>query len=1612
VTTLATGGQKQRRGSHYQDVSQLFYLLFRLIDHPDLVAAIESIEDATIYYEVSDNTGPKQITEYVQCKKREQKRGGPAYAGSNDEDPWIAGKYNLGDLREWTVPEREGISPIKLLQAEADSFYTALVFGEVARSLDDFVPEKLRGLLPIRYPAAATRRGFPVAYRHQKDPINSPNSLLSTDDERQKIPADARKKIRLVPTVSPKELGFMCLIMLGDQSFYKVSMHKVEPVFNKLLRLVIEAATIQGKLHGGEMLKIISSGRLERGLWKAAEVELGKNSQKCSDISRGETPSWADLEGSLYAHRPEFDRAWDAISQPGAFIAINGAVGTGKTTLCKYLMHRFLKASPNHQAYYLQLTSGIPLSDELNFLAQNIKTKTLFIIDDEHLAGDEIRTLIEAFVDFKTSGNAIAQLVISSKINYGRTEALAQGHTAKELRQAFHIPLPNNSIETVEQVISEMRRKVSLTSSLTDKEIASLSSGVIGVGLLIAQSAHDLAGDKALEAIFKRKNLRAAFAKWVMHYLPSLGSKVDFETEIAPIFVLSAFGLPVPGGFSDQIDALCAAGFLEPYEEGADLSFRATSLNLAFIFQTQFESNHFNILSDYIARFPQYLPLALVKVGGWRESVGTLRALAEEKMGVIGQTIRNQSYPLPLSRITSIFQAIRSASRGLSIKLFKYWVLPAGSPNKWFFSDVIMMTRTTSELTGFLNILHRIDQDVGVLKRMAEAQLMPKQGKEILLRFLQPSCRLDQIAACLHRLKPFSEVFTLHLYQELKKSDEYVNKIEETQAGERGLSVMLRFCEELKTVDRKGSYEHLEKYLPPGRIIDAVLIKSDTLNPISLFLLRMHRLHPRWAAEILAALWNDHQHRLEEMLRGERDLDSFTQDIYSFSKVNRLIAIRIAFKTFDHLAVLLRDENKYSIAGAKIETFRKYVSQSIAKQLCESIQKEKLLTSIKSERRFVDTVGKFLFDLSRSSPYAAMWFEQRLDYNYFFTVARAPRLRDVAITVRGFLVAASWDRRQILRDRMLHDRALINLFRDRWSKAGTLSEIGFCLIALTSTPLSKDEIERLLNFANRSELSDDLLGRFKKSNNILHVTNGLYGAAKIDARLAQKALKIYTDKVEPRTRSSEDQNKSEKEAERNEKPDARFRANINLVEVGCLLHIASAINLKDARRLVALLDHAELIRMSAEELNLGRLTVFIGGLHQASRKYALDILNRICSDDLWKEQYEQNEEVENLVHYARLLRKLSRSKSTEFLNFLFVNYPGEIQEYLRIQANLLLISNWLRLLSNAGEEVAQAYMAKVAGLLMEAAEQDTRLRHLLEATEALMEAGFIGEARSLSNRILEEIDQVHSILSLRDCIVVLNKAAHIERKLGKPNFVAQLMDGLENRQVVEFIRYDPQIILSAFSFYLFSATPALSSGVRTAVLNEQAFIIESAKREPNSTTKAISLMLAKAIVEDVFEVLGAVAWSQTQPWELGLVAVFFSVIYPNYEKRLPIGFDADSEEWEQFLLSNLNDHAGNLEFALTLYLARFTGMRQDMVANLQAEAHQRDEEELSSTTSWLLKHNDVKSLKDFTYYIWALLKETILRPTYLPWEADIEDNARRIALDQPYIRDMSALITT
>lgn len=446
---------------------------------------------------------------------------------------------------------------------------------------------------------------------------------------------------------------------------------------------------------------------------------------------------------------------------------------------------------------------------------------------------------------------------------------------------------------------------------------------------------------------------------------------------------------------------------------------------------------------------------------------------------------------------------------------------------------------------------------------------------------------------------------------------------------------------------------------------------------------------------------------------------------------------------------------------------------------------------------------------------------------------------------------------------------------------------------------------------------------------------------------------------------------------------------------------------------------------AAEEQNLGRLAVFIWGLQESSRKLALDFLRRTCTEERWREQYKDNEELENVLHYAHSLRHVSRATASEFMRFVVANHHEDIHRALMNEVNLMIVSNWLRAISNLDRSVIDDEMKSIIVSLEETADFDAELYHLIEAAEASIECGQKKLAKYFADRALNESSQLLSVRKLQNWSVLFHKALRIERELGIANFTGDLFKEINNPQFLTgLLSLNNQPLLDSYVVYLLkytnvsqmSAFKALGEGLA----NIHKVTIDAAKLEPRKTVRILlSLILAKAPLAEIHKFVAFVnehlepdeSGALYEPWESGLITLVFRDLFPEEEVLLVAPLKNYIPTWQKVILQQLNEHTGNLEYGLTLYLAKQVGTPDETLAKFDEAIKERAGNEANSAVSALLKsYRFGLDLRQKPYLMWSLLKNSVLRSTYLPWESDIEDAKDSPTFGQASVRKIDVIL--
>jgi hypothetical protein len=1651
----STGGGHDARGGQFEAYSILFYYLKRRIEFKSQLEPIiqpSEGEDAKFIYTIESRGKTQIIEELIQCKKTETPNSSIPDPVVPSMNKWVANRYYPYMLKKWLEENHKANSSANILTKKENTYYTALLFGEVTPFFSYFIPPILRlgdvSAAPIDghhwYPGSLFEK-FPPKFRHEKF-----SEQLKEDLRAAKFKSNEGilRKVRLVFLPEPLALKNACRRILEEPP-YHIPDSRSPNVVKQLLDEIEKRTNYVIPESDRPPLRgvfdsIIEFAKLGRGGWLAANEFLDRG-EAGYDLNKEQLPRWEDFKSGRYVDRPEFSEAAEALERD-RFVVVHSRhqFGTGKTTLCRFLAYEFLRRDSGRKVFYLPARAVQSLDEEVEFFRAHIKDNALFIIDDEDFLHDEVNRLVEEFWKIRSTRSTQAMLVISTTNASAYT--IAQAYVAKpdasDLHQAAQITLRPDAPE-MSRILTELNTRGLLESppSISAPDLASLSDGSLALAVAVCRCAQELKDSLDVGAMLNDRSLLGrALTRWILLRLNRRGDDAYFREEVAVVFIVASLGLPVPESFKAARE-LRESLFLYDAAEGPNgqIVLRGVNLNTASVLSAYYKDRRVQAVSAYLKEYREYLPLVCKCLMQQKEGDLLQKVLEACSQEIVETLDAPDKYPISINGVGVILRAFYKVygeggggKEGAALKLARCQNIRGVGQG---FPD-FMLKRALDSAHSLRNYL---EAALPVNKRFMRAVIAKEYLDEYKPRIIglleDDACPLDEIAAALRILKKYSPDFAENLYKHLIHSDAFGKKVAKAD-DERALFIWVRFCENLRAVNRAASYEYLEAHLQEDKVLEAVR-SSERFNFIAPLLLRLRLLQPRLATGIITRLWEEDPQALVSMFRKEEEVLALCEGFKALSKLNRRVAVRVTNELRDRLVYLLGKETRHRKAGSALERLSKYTSLKLTQSVAQAIDREALLESLRRED-VLDIAGKMLYSLSEIDLSLAAWFTERLDYSGYLRSSYVKYLRQLVYLVRGFLRAAHGkEAQQELLNKLVKDATLRRAFREAWDQRADLSEMAVCLALLLDVPIGRGALLELLEFTNDAgenfeyaldEFGKNFAGKFEEEHSVLHVASALFGAAKLDPGLADGILGGYVARVEaeaPPPRQAEPSVRRRRSRSAPDHPRKDYKP-ANLVDVGRVLQIAAAINPESALRLAQRINLEEFARYeAAEEQNLGRLAVFIWGLNESSRALALDFLRRICTEERWREQYKDNEELENVLHYAHSLRHVSRTTANEFMRFVVVNHYEDIQQSLANEVNLMTVSNWLRALSSREQSVVNDEVNSIIGSLEETAEFDTQLYHLIEATEALIECGQRKAARRFAARALSESSQLRSLRKLQNWIVLFHKALRIESKLGIANFTSDLFEEVNNlRFFTGLLSLNNQPLLDSYVVYLLRHTsvaemPAFKA-LGEGITGSRKVMIDMAKLEPRKALRILlSLILAKSPLEEIHKFVAFTnehlgpdeSGALYEPWESGLIALVFHAQFPEEEVLLADPLKDYIPTWQQIIVQHLNEHARNLEYGLTLYLAKQVGISDEVLAEFYGAIEERAEGEVNSAVSALLRsYNLGLDLRQKPYSMWSLLKDSVLRSVYLPWESDIEDAQDSPTFTQASVRKIDVIL--
>lgn len=1408
----AHGGVNQLRGDEFERRALIFFLLGRLIDHPNLEVHVQGPTDALLVIE----RGRERITELIECKKIEA-RAGAASSG----DAYLPGRVTPSTLKDWKIDEI-----LKRLEGESGLYYTLLTFGTLSEALSTLTPVALRN---ERVPITVGRRpleGFSADYSHPASVVAGIPRVRGQDK--------AWRRVRMVPLEEPARLRLISRGIL-EQPPFDVSTGLSARVYDQIEQLIAKRRTLtvpnRRWLSSAEISELIKAGRQVGGRWQ-----------------RPAEPDGPNLEPDRAA------RIWAALEY-GGFVVVCGPPGQGKTRLClevARLARDAWRGDPSADVRYLAVHHGTELGEERRFLEDKLNERHLFIIDDEHRSHDEAEQVVQAYVDRWRVAQPRARLLVTSATTYHPS----QSGLSMSGRRGASLNLAENEIlrsrETLEHLLTGLERAGKLQSGISPTTLADLAGGNLKLALLCDRAAVGLGPQLPVGRWRNKPQLVTSLERWLLDHLGRALGADDVKQRIRPFFVLGAYDIAIPRSWSGDVPTLERYGFLKAIDEefAADEMVRVTDPALAGLLAAHTpEEDRLEILCQHVDRYPLHLAELFAGLSGRSGSLEGGRKLAaaivNRKRATIVAILNDRLEPLRVGEVAQILGACgHSSARDLLRHL-----LQGQRPDQGFFDRLIQIhTCSLDGLAALLNVARYIDGD-----RTARAAAGLAQRRQATLRelFRSPAQQLHAVAACLRALRRCDPNPALRLFRKWQAEDldERIRGIGD--ASERLMKV-LRYCDEIRWVDRRAALATLERYAPVEVVVEA-LARWQRLDRVLQFFALLQRLHRRLAHRCLMRFNADEGARIEAALRAEPNLLALKTELYYLSRFDRRLARGLSRKTWSHIRRLISEERDFHVIGSVIQSIADCLGDAEARRWAKEVDRTALLEGMRDERRSVNLVGEMLFSVGRVDQQLGEWLAPRLDWKNYLPRIRRWIFPNLGYLLRGFLVASHPAERSSLVDAIVASRPLLDLVDRGWKTTPALREVVLLPALLVDGGMPRDAIGKLLEPINSATgFEGEILQRLGESNDCSEIAQSLYVIARYDPVLARRGLEAYVSRV-----------RRAREAGRHDTPFLPEQTP-DLVGLGQMLTIAAAVDPTLAAELSSNLETALLAERADREDDLGRLQQLVSGLGDANYRKALGFLDAFEQPDAWERKVSVTQNFRSTIQFIRAVMLASKSRGLRFCRYLVEHMADDIETELEATASLSTIGGWMK--SCVLAEVDTAILGRLGRLLDEAAPFEGRLLSYVEAAEAALLANLRPVAKRMAECAVQHNWQVSSIVRLGEWIDLYDRAHRLEAASGLFGLAAQLFAEDKSWHLDALLAAEQDGVAVGLAYRSLSTVGNMPAVTIRSIRDR---ILKTCDRESDPLRRALGSVLAEASSDAVEQALDQLR--NPDLWGLGLL---------------------------------------------------------------------------------------------------------------------------------------------
>jgi hypothetical protein len=1554
---VSGGGIEVHRGLEHERAATIFHLLVRMKQKPTARITIESDEDSTIAW---SNSAGEQFLEDIQCKKVETAQGPRSMA----MDDWRSASLTKDAFVRFLTDVRRGSSPVTRLK-EPNRFFTLMAYAEPVKATRKFMPPGVATGGFTRNPSTETY--FPPDFAFTDDPDS--NSNLGTAAE--------RRKIRIVFLGAPQLQSFAHILM---NKLYGVSSGNVLNAYWAIERLLYAHLDRDPEARTFDLRDIEAALQrylLGTGRWKCIGVPSNSEDQ-AEEGSIEDIPlvRWSDFATGRFIKTAKLTAGSQALDDD-SFVAILGYHGCGKTTLCKYLAHRFLDRVPGGKCFYLQVAPGDDLREETEIFQTGLHENWLYIIDDAHFAEDEVAAIAEAYLDFRLTHPTSAKLVIAT------TETShSSARRAGPIDEARLVRFDFLSDEEMQGYLAQYRAYRGLGQG-DDRGVIKLAGGNdgkvnMGAALVLLHAADERVLRSSAELALESPKVCRAIGHWLASSLRI--SAAEFESDVAPLLTVSSFGLPLTPAFSPLTERLSAAALLLPDSDEPYRLYRIRPeyASLAWIVSRQHLRRHREIFARYLQLHKALAPRLAQALSSDNAGRPTLQFLVKNHLECFVPADRSRG--VPLAALAPTLTAIRRVGRvGASDYLRLCFDERRGGypPASLHSAALLGLREDVRPATAFLDAAYRSDR--AFARRLGTMIIRDEADLYVIFRAICDSpATLEQLLGFLRAGKNVDLRFGTKVCAQFVADPCFEEKWRELD-GARNPSRLIRSLAILSVVNRRSFSQQRDQHLTE-ELVTAWIANVTGVAGFVEVLAGLRRLAARTASLALKLLLERHRHLITSLAYNAAGLADSSAVIASVSRIDRRVAISITREGIQSLARQVARETSYTKLGEGLGRVGRSTTPALASDLAAEIDVPQIADNIQREKRRFESVGRFLSQLAIMQPEIAEEVLKRLDRLGIYSSVHDHSLMDLAQLTRGFLFALPDEQHANFLSDIGADPALTTVFHNSLFEERALHKIADALSALAGAGLSASEIFRLFGTDEegfRALMLQRVRAARSGAHSDLEFATLLFALGQVGPGYAAEAIENLVSLRDPDSPAAEGDTGQADAAPSPLKARLAKRFGqaadrvpfLDLAGTGALLHIASLIDDRCARALLSAREH---FRQATSDTNLGRHAVFLLGVNNASRSKCLKLLQTVYTDSYLENLFEATGNPREMIQFVYTIQMVSLAECRRIGSGMIGGFWGDLQDYIASEADLSEFAKWAMSLAAIG----RATEMDLPSIGVECSQYDTRLWALVDAAQALIAAGHPRTAGAeLGPRIVEQARQARSIRKLSHCVQLWLKAEHVAQALGQPRILESVAEFLLP-QALRLLRTEEDHVSTAYAISLWLACDLTTTSQRDSLREYRKLqILRAGLANRPMIGQALCMALLRVPESDFDLLLAKTSGADWPAWAHGLLQLALDidggVAAPRGAGDFPIDLDQNS-----------------LKFALACYAKQRAVGR--LTAEEEAEIPTRSADETSSPIRSVLNAvGNGSIIRARRYDMWNYLRRTVLGLDYLDWEDEV-----------------------